>query len=52
MVSMIVPNDFPFVLGLKSLFSAIITNPPETRWFLMSSPAVLANSKLRDAAIP
>ena len=37
-VSMIVPNHFPFALGLKSLFSALITNPAETRSFLMSSP--------------
>ena len=50
-VSMIVPNHFPFVLGLKSLFSALITNPAETRSFLMNSPAVLARLKLRDAAI-
>ena len=48
-VSMIVPNYFPFVLGLKSLFSTLITNPVKTRSFLTSSPAVLASSKLRDA---
>ena len=28
-VPMIVPNHFPFVLGLKSLFSALTTNPAE-----------------------
>ena len=51
-VSMIVPNHFLFVLGLKSLFSALIKNPAETRSFLMSLPAVLASSKQQDALIP
>ena len=49
---MVVPNHFPFVLGLKLLFSALITNPAEDRSFLMSSPAVLESAKLRDAARP
>ena len=49
---MIVPNHFPFALGLKSLFSALIKNPAETRSFLMSLPAVLASSKQQDALIP
>ena len=51
-VSLIVPNHFSFVLGLKSPFSALTTNPAATKSFLMSSPAVLASSKLRDDAIP
>ena len=50
-MSMIVPNHFPFGLGLKSLFSALIANPAETILFLMSLPAVFASSKLRDTAI-
>ena len=49
---MIVPKHFRFVFGLKSLFSALITNTTETRSFLTSLPAVLASSKLRDATIP
>ena len=49
---MVVPNHFPFVLGLKLLFSALITNPAEARSFLMSSPAVLASAELPYAAIP
>ena len=49
---MVVPNHFPFVLGLKSLFSELLTNPAEARSFLMSSPAVLESAKLRDAARP
>ena len=32
-LSIIVPNHFPFVLGLKLLFSALIANPTETRSF-------------------
>ena len=48
---MIVPNHFPFGLGLKSLFSALIANPAETKLFLMSLPAVLASLKSQDAAI-
>ena len=51
-VSVIVPNHFPFALGFKSLFSMLITNPSETRSFLTSSPTVLASPRLRDAAIP
>ena len=47
-VSMIVANHSPLVLGLSTL----ITNPVETRSFLMSLPAVLASSKLGDAARP
>ena len=51
-VWMIVPEYFPFVLRLKLQFSTLIANPAETTSFLTSSPAVLASSKLRDAAMP
>ena len=37
LVSITVPNHFPFVLGLKSLFSMLITNPVERRSCLTSS---------------
>ena len=50
-VLMIVPNHFHFVLGLKLFFSTLITNPAETKSFLMSSPTVLESSKLQDVAM-
>ena len=50
-VSIIVPNYFLFMLGLKLLFSTSITTPVKNRSFLTSLLAVLANLKLRVAAI-
>ena len=50
-VSMIVPNHFPFMLGLKLLFSTSIATPAKNRSFLTSLLAVLANLKLQVAAI-
>ena len=52
LVSITVPNHFHFVIGLKSLFSLLITNPAERRSCLTSSLTDLAISKLREAAIP
>ena len=37
LVPITVPNHFSFVLGLKSLFSLLITNPVERRSCLTSS---------------
>ena len=53
LVSTTVPNHFPFVLGLKSLFLLLlITNPAERRSFLTTSLTYLVISKPRHAAMP
>ena len=52
LVSMLAPNHFPFVLGLKSLFSLSITNPAKGRSFLTSSLTDLVIPKPRNAAVP
>ena len=49
---MIVPNHFPFVLGLKLLFSLLITQPAEKISSLTSSLTGLAISKPENAIIP
>ena len=52
LVSLILPNHLSFVLGLKSLFSLLITNPTERRSFLTSPLTNLAISKPQNTAMP